>query len=188
MKSIWAVLFSLLVFSCSSKVKEQKFTQKDAAFYPIEAFIKDELRKVDSLPIAVFAVRSLNGKNDTSIVEKSVLHAKAVDLITPDISKEPLKEKYTESVFMDATINSVTMSYATEDENAEIKKIDVFVDPETEKVKYIYVEKLTSSGDTTALRKMIWTAGKYLQISTSLSIKNGGDSIVQEKYSWDFMN
>jgi hypothetical protein len=87
---------------------------------------------------------------------------------------------------MDATINAVTFSYTTLDTTAEIRKIDVFINPETDKVKNIYVEKITLNGDSLVTHKMIWTAGKYCQVSTQISKSGEPELIRKEKYSWEF--
>ena len=73
---------------------------------------------------------------------------------------------------MDATINTITFSYITEDSSAEIQKIDVFINPETDKVKNIYVEKIIRGGDSSITQKMIWIAGKHFQVSTLVTHKN----------------
>ncbi len=188
MKSISSVLAIFILFACSSKKNEKSFVQKDTSFYPVSSFIQTELLNVDSMPVALFYIRTADGKSDTSIVDKKVLHQQAADIISPDISKEPLKEKYEETVFMDETINSVTLSYSTEDPDAEVRKIEVFVSPDTEKVKYVYVEKTFSRNDSSFTKKMIWTTGKYLQVNSSITPKTGSQISVQEKFTWDLMN
>jgi hypothetical protein len=79
----------------------------------------------------------------------------------------------------------VTFSYTTEDNTAEIRKIDVFINPETDKVKNIYVEKISRGGDSTTTQKMIWTTGKHFSVSTIRSLKDQPEQTLQEKYVWD---
>lgn len=187
MKSISTILVLVFIFSCNSAEEEKPFVQQDQKFYPIEAFLKSELTTLDSSPVALFYIVNRDGRTDTSIIDKKLLHEQARELTEPDISKDPLKAKYKETVFMDETINSVTLSYVTEDPAESIRKVEVFVHPDTEKVKYVYVEKIKMSGDSSIEKKMIWTTGKYLQINSAITPKNGAAVNVFEKYVWDVL-
>jgi hypothetical protein len=66
-----------------------------------------------------------------------------------------------------------------------VRKIEVMIHPETEKVKSIYVEKLEKSGDTAYNRKMVWTSGKSLQLITITNLPGQAESIKTEKYNWE---
>jgi hypothetical protein len=183
-KSLILAFFAFMLAACSDN-KEKKFEQEDKTFYPIGSFIRSELNLVDSMPIAVFKYTTKDQKTDTQLLAKPEFRKIAETFLIPDITIEPLKEKYTETVFMDATINTVTFSYVTDDSSAEIRKIDVFINPETDKVKNIYVEKMTRTGDSSITQKMIWIAGKHFQVSTLVAYKDKAEETMQEKYSWD---
>jgi len=183
-KSLILACIVIILASCSGNAGK-KFEQQDKSFYPIGSFIRSELSLVDSLPIAVFKYTIKDQKTDTQLLDKPAFRKIAEAFLTPDITVDPLKKKYKETVFMDATINSVTFSYVTDDASAEIQKIDVFINPETDKVKNIYVEKITRGGDSSITQKMIWIAGKHFQISTMVTHKDKAEETLQEKYSWD---
>lgn len=182
----WLVIGFILVIAACSGDQDKKFEQKDKNFYPIASFIESELFLVDSLPLAVFKYTIDETGTDTQLVAKPDFRKIAETFMSPDITIEPLKEKYTETVFMDETINTVTFSYSTEDTTAEIRKIDVFINPENDRVKNIYVEKINRGSDSIIIRKMIWTAGKHFQVSTVVSKSGMPDKNLQEKYTWDF--
>jgi hypothetical protein len=184
LKSVLLSFFIISLFACGTN-EPKKFEQEDKNFYPISSFIKAELQLVDSLPLAVFKYTTKDEKSDTQLVTKPDFRKIAESFISPDITLEPLKKLYTEAVFMDATINLVTLSYTTEDNKAEIRKIDVFINPETDKVKNIYVEKISRSGDSSIIQKMIWTTGKQFSVSTIRSLKDQPEQTLQEKYVWD---
>ncbi len=183
-KILLLAFFAVMLAACSDN-EEKKFEQQDKSFYPIGSFIRSELNLVDSLPIAVFKYTTRDQKTDTQLLAKPEFRKIAESFLTPDITIEPLKKKYKETVFMDATINTVTFSYVTDDASAEIRKIDVFINPETDKVKNIYVEKMTRGGDSSITQKMIWIAGKHFQVSTLVTHKDKAEETLQEKYSWD---
>jgi hypothetical protein len=183
-KSFLIPCILILLVSCSGN-DEKKFEQEDKSFYPIGSFIRSELALVDSLPIAVFKYTIKDQKTDTQLLAKPAFRNIAETFLTPDITVDPLKKKYKETVFMDATINTITFSYTAEDSSSEIQKIDVFINPETDRVKNIYVEKIIRGVDSSITQKMIWIAGKHFQVSTLVTHKNKAEESLQEKYSWD---
>jgi hypothetical protein len=186
MKSISRLIFTLpLCWLASCGNEEGKVSvQENKEFYPVAAHIHTELAAIDSLPVAVFLYRLEGGVTDTTIIEKSAFRNLAEHIAQPDITREPLKKDYRETVFMDATLNLVTMSYVPVDESAEIRKIDVYIHPETEQVKTVYVEKRVSSGDSTMVRKIIWSTGRQLQVTTLISKEGKEDKAIQEVYNW----
>lgn len=185
-KSISLLLFTALCafgISCGEPAEEGSI-QENKDFYPVSAHIHSELALIDSLPVAVFLYREEDGRKDTTIVDKQAFRVLAEAIPQPDITKEPLKKSYTESVYMDATLNLVTMSYAPKSESGEIRKIDVYINPDTEKVKRIYVEKRLSGGDSTIVRKIVWTSGQQLQVTSLVTREGQQEKVIQEKYSW----
>jgi hypothetical protein len=105
-------------------------------------------------------------------------------MITPDISLPENKNYYKETVFMDNTTNTITMSYTTEEEKPQVRKIEVTIDPDNQRVKTIYVEKLDQYEDSTILRKMVWTSRKNLQVISLVNRKNEAETVKTEKYEW----
>ncbi len=176
----------LLLSSCSSSGSEEE-TNGDInkTFFPIAGSINAELKEIDSLPIAVIKYTRSGDKTDTTLADKSELRKVSAMLTDPDISSPELKKYYKEAVFMDNTINTVTMSYTTSSNKPAIRKIEVMIHPETEKVKSIYVEKQETAGDITYNRKMVWTSGKSLQLITITSLPGQTESIKTEKYSFE---
>jgi hypothetical protein len=181
-------LFILVLFlsACSSPGSEEE-TNNDInkTFFPIAGNINAELKELDSLPVAVIKYTTVGDHTDTSIADKSELRKMAALLTNPDISSPELKLFYKEAVFMDNTINMVTMSYTTKSEEPLVRKIDVMIQPDTEKVKSIYVEKQEKNGDTSINRKMVWTPGKNLQVITLTNLPGQQETIRTEKYSFE---
>ncbi len=182
-KSISLLLLTALFLSCGDAAEEGS-GQENKDFYPVSAHIHAELALIDSLPVAVFLYREEGGRKDTTIVDKQAFRALAESIPQPDITQDPLKKSYTESVYMDATLNLVTMSYTPKTESGEIRKIDVYINPDTEKVKSVYVEKRVTGGDSTVVRKMVWTSGQQLQVTSLISREGREEHVIQEKYSW----
>lgn len=185
MKNLILASLLLLAACSSSNSEDENNDDVNKTFFPIAGNINAELKELDSLPVAVIKYTTEGDRVDTTIADKSELKAAAAMLLSPDISSPDLKKFYREDVLMDNTINTVTMSYTTRSEVPEVRKIEVMIHPDTEKVKSIYVEKLQKNGDTSVTRKMVWTPGRNLQMITMTSLPGQPDRIKTEKYSFD---
>jgi hypothetical protein len=172
-----ATLFLISLLSACNNEAENDDISK--TFFPIKGNIEAELKKLDTIPIAILKYSSNNGLPDTSLFDKQEFKKVAAELYSPDISSKDLKKYYRESVFMDNTINAIIMSYTTSEKEPVVRKIEVMIQPETERVRSIYVEK--QEGQT--LRKMIWTPGRNLQVITI--VNEGPENIKTEKYTWE---
>jgi hypothetical protein len=75
------------------------------------------------------------------------------------------------------------MSYTTESDKPVVRKIDVLIRQETSKLRSIYVEKLEQRNDSTINTRMVWTAGKSLQVITMTGHK-GKETNSTVKYMW----
>jgi hypothetical protein len=185
-----SVLALFYFTSCnnSGSVTESETTNKDEIFYPITSFIRQQVSIVDSLPLAVFKYTTVNGHTDSVIVSKEDFKKAAERFLYPDISDPSLKESYEETTFLDATINTVTITYNAKDKDAEIRKADVLINPENDKVKNIYIEKHTERNDSSVTHKLLWKANRNFQVISIISIPGKPEMVRQEKYVWDFDN
>lgn len=185
MKQPILILICLIfLFACNSSDPKKKNEDLNKVFFPIAGTILAELKSIDSLPIAIVKYTVNGEQKDSSLVKKEEMNAVVDQLIKPDISLPEYKKYYKETVFMDNTTNSVTMSYTTEDENPEIRKIEVTIDPDNQRVKTIYVERVGHLNQKTILKKMIWTTGKNLQVISIENTKEKGELVKMEKYEW----
>ncbi len=176
--AIYLFLFFVLSSSCNDESKNEDVNK---TFFPIEGNIKAELKALDSMPVAILKYTTEGQLSDTALIDKATFRKVAEMLYTPDISSPGLKKFYKESVFMDNTINTVTMSYTTTEQEPVVRKIEVTIQPESENVRSIYVEK--QEGPVVA--KMIWTPGKNLQVITITNKAGEAERIKTEKYTWE---
>ncbi len=186
MKQLFLFSFCLsILFACNNSSRTAEINEDvNKTFFPIAGTIQTELKEIDSLPVAIIKYTQIGERLDTSIFPKEDMKLLVNELIHPDISSPELKKYYKETVFMDNTTNTVTMSYATEHEEPVIKKIEVTINPENQRVKTIYVEKQEKKSDSNVVKKMIWACGKSLQITSLVNQKNVGESVQTSKYVW----
>lgn len=170
----------LTAFGCNSSGS----TEDDGAFYPYIPLVRAEAEALDSMPLAVIRHREDEGGADTSIMDKGDFKRLALNAFQPDITAPPLNELYHEEVFMDQTLNRVVIRYGTEDPDAEIRLLEISLDPDREKVKSIYLEKRITSGDTVQTAKTIWTVGRQLQVNRIRRVGESPIAPLRERFVW----
>jgi hypothetical protein len=104
----------------------------------------------------------------------------------PMIDTSNLKKTFTEKRFLDQTLNAFTFTYDPlndEGNSFAFKHWDVYVDPETNKVRRIYLKKKVDT-DTELL--LTWQSGKWCKIITVKNIGGKATIIKEEKISWSY--
>jgi hypothetical protein len=181
--------FALLLVLAACGSGEQKKPKENKAFFPVNAQIMSDLKALDSLPVAVFRYRTEGTRTDTTIVSKQDLRDAARLILDADITGAKTSEGYTESVYMDQSINAVTMSYVPSDKDLPVRKVDVFLEPENDKMKQVYVESVGANvGDSEVVRRMLWSPGHYYQVTSLIGTNKPASRAVVEKYSWESPN
>lgn len=155
------------------------------AYYPIAGYIHSQVLYLDSVPLAIMKYTTSNNKVDTSITEKKDFAIIAEALANPDISAPSIKDQYEETSFIDATLGTISLTYAVKNDTASIRKADVLLKQENTEVSTIYIEKKTTMADSVVLKKALWTASRNLQVTTIVQYKNAPEKVIQEKYVWD---
>ena len=172
--------YILATSSCGSSGKRSE----DGSFYPALSVISSEMHALDSLPLAVIRYSGKGTETDTSIVEKPDFKTIAELAFSPDISKPPLNRLYREEVFLDQTLNRVVLRYGTEEPDAVVSLLEITLDPDSEKVRSMYIEKQVRRGDTMRTVKSVWTVGRQLQTSVIGRVGDKPLPDVKERFVW----
>jgi hypothetical protein len=194
MKYLLAFLFSALLYnSCTTKktteqIVASKVPTDDTVgnFFPVTSYLKGEIYGIKNNGITPIKKTIIAGKTDSSWLKLTEIDSALSDFLTPIIDTANLKNTYEEKRFLDQTLNVFTFTYAPRnvvENNFAFKNWDVYVDPETSKVKRIYLVKKLDDNTT---KQLTWISGKYCTIRT---IKNtgGNDAVIkEEKISWSF--
>lgn len=164
---------------------EQDTSTVNKEYYPITGYIKSQLRWLDSVPLAVIKYTTISLRTDTSILEKKAFNAIAEQLFLPDISALPLKEQYDEVSFIDASLGTISLTYAARNDTALVRKADVLLNQSNTAVSTIYVEKISRIADSTLTQKILWTANKSCLITTITQKTGTSERVTEERYVWD---
>lgn len=159
-------------------------TERKSLFLPATTFVESELAGIDSLPVAVLRYRTSPQVNDTGIVPKPVFRKLMEGWFGRAFAEAPLHADYHRKVFLDATLGRVTITCDTEDEDAPIRRLDILMDPETEAIRSLYVEKVSDTPDGRIIQKLYWSAGRQCRISMSRAGGEPGGQSEDIIYAW----
>src|SRR3954453_2843964 len=126
------------IISCNSS-KKQKPGEKQAAdntvYYPINDYIRKQIKLVDSVPYYVYRVLVVNGKKDSTTISRPVFDSLTQQFLLPELEGGELRKNFTESVYVDESTNSVTLTYTPKDSNTVVQNAMVLLDTSSQNVK-----------------------------------------------------
>jgi len=188
---LFIIWMGVILSGCKSGTAPAAGPEQDTSaavnkeYYPINGYIKSRLRWLDSVPLAVIKYTTINFHTDTSILEKKDFNVIAGELFLPDISASPLKEQYDEVSFIDASLGTISLTYAATNDTALVRKADVLLNQSNTMVRTIYIEKVSRITDSTITQKILWTANKSCLVTTITRKTGMPEKVIEEKYVWD---
>ncbi len=194
MKICVSLLSFLLVFAaCNNAAKEQpapKIADTDTTkqhFFPVTSFIKGEIYEIKNGGVNPLKYTTINNHMDSVWLKMEEIETAVSEFLIPEIDVDNLTSLFTEKSFLDQSINAVTLTYepkTTLPDSMKLHRWDIYIDPETQKVKRLYMVKEISSELTLQLT---WVSKKWCKITSITTDKNGVSSVAkEEKLNWDF--
>lgn len=162
-----ALLFVLL----GCKGKKKKTSVPSEQFFPVSAYLKGEISRLDKSLHSFYKVETDSGRTDTVPIPNTEAKRLAADFYNlPDIGSEDLKDNYEVTHTYDDALNAFVFMFTTK-EDLPVQREDVVLDPEPDakgnyKILSIFAEVWKNNGDTTIRKNMLWNAGKSYQITT----------------------
>jgi len=109
----------------------------------------------------------------------------AQQFLTKDISQKKNKSAYKESIFHDLTTKTVNINYSTADKSLEVQNIDILIDDETNKLRFVFIRAYQVTTDATIITQLNWKTGKNFLINKSVLKKDGTKTSIQQYVSWN---
>ena len=193
-----SVVFMLFLFVGCTEQRSQtsqqtkKDSTEDNTFFPVTQFILGELAQIDSLPVTPLKIISIDGKEDSIWMKKEDIRTFAQPFLQPKIDTSNLKDLFAQKSFLDQTINAFTFSYdpvSKLPDTMQLRRWDVYVDPQKSKVKRIYIVKEINEKQNAATKQTIqltWMAAHWCKITTIIEQGNNQPKIKEEKMIWGF--
>lgn len=162
-------------------------TVKKVSFFPVTAYFKGQLIDIRQKGQNPMKFVTVNNHTDSVIIKFEELDSLVKEFLNPVIDTSNLIAGYTETKFLDQTINAFTYTYDINpgtDPEPLLRHWDVYVDPENGKVKRVYIIKKTADNKTLQLT---WQHNQWFKTTVLAPGKDGNDTIErEEKIVWDY--
>lgn len=160
---------------------------ESADFFPVTDYFQGQLSEIRNKGINPLKLTNLNNRIDSTWIRMEQLDSEFELFLFPVIDSTNLNNLFTESKFLDQTINAFTFTYDPSGplpDTFSLKHWDVYIDPQTNEVKRVYLLKKTAGNKTIQLT---WLHGKSCRI-VSLVTDKDGKTITEKEVTikWDF--
>jgi hypothetical protein len=195
MKMTLYILFAgLFLYSCNGSAKPEtnsatagKDSAENQKFFPVTAYLKGEIYNIKKNGINPLKYTSVNNHTDSAWLKIDEIDAAVQEFLQPQIDSSGLTEMFTEKSFFDQSINAVTFTYepiSSLPDSMKLRRWDVYIDPQSDKVKRIYLVK---EMDKTKMLQLTWVSGQWCKIVSIITDEKGISKIEkEEKLVWDF--
>lgn len=178
--SLAITFFLLALTSCTNKEAKEK-----ANFMDVAGYLKGQLAYLDTVPLALLKTTLRDTiYTDSVFIQKNQLLSLVTPYLSSQLEKGSFENSFEETSFADATINTITLTYNALDKNLPIQRIDVYVNPETEQIKRIYLVRQEQKKDTSVSQQLIWRHNAGCTLITTSQTKQQ-ELIRNEKISWN---
>jgi hypothetical protein len=194
MKYSYILFCCLLACACNNKKNTVTATTPAADaltekhnFFPVTSYIKGQLFDIRQKGLTPVKYTTQNQHTDSVMIKFEMLDSITAEFIKPQIDTANLIQWFKETKFLDQTINAVTFTYEPRTvlpDTCTLRRWDVYIDPETGKVKRVYIIKKKATGKTLQLT---WQSNKWCSIVT-LGKATDETTFVEkeEKILWDY--
>ncbi len=182
-------LFSLTACKDDSRASTDQ-EGNDTKFFPVLSFLKSQAKHIDTSLYRIVKVETLDTVSATTYIKREDFRTYAKDFLElPDISAGRWKNDYEETRMFDDALNNVILTYTTTDQNNEVQREDVLLEPANDggdsRVKTIIVKTLRSAGDSTVEKNMVWYVDKRFTVITKIQKAEKSERIQKLEVIWN---
>jgi len=176
-------LVAILFAACKGK-KETKQEQPISSL----SIIKGQLNGLDTSLYSIAKYETNNNITDTSYLKREEIRKFAAPFLSlPEIADKEYLNNYTEDRLIDAEQETLNITSAAKNENAEIQKqiiIITLADVSSGKVQSIFIDRYIPSKDSTIEQKLYWEMDKYFSITSIIQKDNQPDKTHRTIVAW----
>ena len=192
MKLYFLIPFVVLLNSCGNNASETKTTaisteQEKPSFFPVTSYLKGQLYDIKAKGVTPIKYTTINNHTDSVMVKLDSLNILCKEFLHPEIDSTNLINFFTEAKFLDQTVDAFTFTYDAKKnipDSITLIHWDVYVEPETSKVRRVYI---TKKGGSNKILQLTWQSNQWFKIVTIISNKDGTSTVEkEEKISWNY--
>ncbi len=189
MKKCILLYIIAIIFSGGCKSKQNKLksanTKDTVKFFPIQEYYLQQLKYADSVGSRKYKITVEDGKTDSVIIDEKEFNQLVKQFSEPDITASANKKFYKQNIFFDESTHSYTFNYTSINKSLPVESTDILVDPETNQVKRIFINKAYTFGDSSIIEKLSWKNDSSFSINKIIQYNNQPDRIQQIKVVWN---
>ncbi len=191
---------SLILLSCTgNKTNQQATATSDTAaavktdsvnpaFFPVTTYLKGQLLTLDTLPVTILQISTVNNKADSTWISRDKIRPLLQPFVAELIDKENLVSFFKESKFNDQSTDAITFTYDPKialPDSIALRHWDVYVDPEQSTIRKVYLVRQLKGSGSLLTQQLTWQTGKWAKIVT-IDNKAGSSRIQSDvKWVWD---
>ena len=182
----------LLIFSCKQNGQAPIITGdstiqvKEEALYPYPQYIQSQIQHLDSVQLGIEMVIYENGvKKDSAFISRQEFKQLAAAFMVPDLNEKKWRNEYEETSFRDLSLNTITFTIASKNENLPVQKADILLNPDTKEVKYVMLKKQEKKDGYFESSNLMWVNNMNFQIVTEKTSVDGKQLKKIVKVTWD---
>jgi hypothetical protein len=180
----WLTLF--IIVSCSSPAVKENDKNKKDALYPYPQYILSQIAYLDTVPLGIEMIVQENGVTiDSGFIDRKTFRDLANNFLQPDPNQKALRPQYEEISFQDLTLNTITFSITTKNQELPLQQADILLNPDTRIVKYLVLKKQQVTNDGYSTSSLMWRHNMNFQIVTSVTGKDGKERSRLIRVVWD---
>jgi hypothetical protein len=191
---LFFVLISPVFFSaCHSDESSQQTgtptATEESHIFPVTAFLRAQLKKMDTLPITPLLIYTANGKIDSTWLKREDIRQKALPFLSPEIDSTQMHSLFAEKAFLDQTINAYTFSFDPVKklpDSVDVVHWDVYMNAQTNAIERIYIVKENDSVGRNVTRQLTWVINKWFSTRTITQNQSGRPEVTEAKLIWNF--
>ena len=191
MKLYFLILSAVLLCACGNNTPEAKTAvskvEEKPSFFPVTSYLKGQLYDIKAKGVTPIKYTTINNRTDSVMIKLDSLNILCKEFLQPEIDSTNLINVFTEAKFLDQTVDAFTFTYDAKKnipDSVQLIHWDVYVEPETSKVRRVYI---TKKGDSNKILQLTWQSNQWFKIVTIISNKDGTSTVEkEEKISWDY--
>ena len=181
---VFLLFTAFIIYSCNNAPESTETNNGNVAdvgkpkteaadFFPVTDYFKGQLSEIRAKGINPLKITNINNRVDSSWIRMEQLDSEFELFLIPVIDSTNLNHLFTESKFLDQTINAFTFTYDPTGplpDSFSLIHWDIYIDPQTNAVKRVYLVKEIAGNKTIQLT---WLHAKSSRIVTLVTGKDG---------------
>jgi hypothetical protein len=165
---------------------DEDTTPSNVPFYPYIDYINEQLQYIDTTPLAIEKIVTLDGKTiDSTFATKQELRKAALSFTAYNPNLPANRIHFKETSFRDLTINRITFSISALHNDVPLQQVDILMDPDKQKVKNLVIRQQYETPDSSNSVHMVWVDKMHMQVSESISLRKGQSYTRVTRWVWD---